>query len=58
MLGVLEDFEVTIDIPGSTEGEIEKNKSQIAGYINDNANLTKPLKDKLNYIFGLNLGTN
>ena len=58
VLGVLEDFEVKIDISGSTEGEIEKNKSQIAGYINDNANLTKPLKDKLNYIFGLNTAIN
>lgn len=58
VLGVLEDFEVKIDIPGSTEEEIESNKTQIEEFINDNTNLTESLKDKLNNIFGLNLETN
>ena len=58
VLGVLEDFEVTIDIPGSTEEEIESNKSQIADFINNNNNLTESVKDKLNNIFGLNTAIN
>ena len=53
VLGVLEDFEVEITIPGQSEEEISQNKQTISSLIENNENIDENLKNKLNNILGL-----
>ena len=58
VLGVLEDFDVNISVPGQSSEEIESNKAFIENKINSNEFISQTTKDKLNKLFGITIGEN